>query len=338
MALLEDIAEQMGVSRRTVAAVLSGQSQPVRSAAQRRARQIRALADQMGYRPNAAARAISTGRFHQIGLLVGTGASTSTVPWRLERALTSQLAEHDLQLVLARLSDQQLTDPDLMPRILRERAVDGLLIGYTHAVPPPMIDLIERHRIPAVWLNIQRDHDCVYLDDRDAARRAAQHLIDAGRQRIAYVDFSRGRSELADAHYSHLAREAGYRDAMHQAGREPWVVRGEKNPHAHQRLNEARRLLEQADRPDAVLGYSEGAAAPFLIAALQQGIAVQDDLALFTFADAPLNVGGVDLPTLLTDHERMGRAAVDLLLRKIEHPEQDLMPIVVPFSDGDLNA
>ena len=67
-----------------------------------------------------------------------------------------------------------------MPRLLTEACSDGLLIDYTHAIPPALLALIERHRIPAVWINSRQPLDCVRPDDEAAGYDATRRLLERG--------------------------------------------------------------------------------------------------------------------------------------------------------------
>ena len=74
MATLAEIAREAGVSPATVSNVLNGRNKENWGSSARRADEIRAVAQRMGYRPNAAARATATGRFGAVALLLLLGA------------------------------------------------------------------------------------------------------------------------------------------------------------------------------------------------------------------------------------------------------------------------
>lgn len=71
MATLDDIAKNVGVSRRLVASVLAGDTQRQQPKAKMRAERILATAQQMGYRPNAAAKAVAFTTFELPAYEVG---------------------------------------------------------------------------------------------------------------------------------------------------------------------------------------------------------------------------------------------------------------------------
>src|SRR4051812_31906827 len=74
-----DIAHKAGVSQVTVSHVLSGRGRVGEEVRQR----VLDIARRLGYRPNAAARAISTGKFGCVTLLMGVRQQTSELPQQL---------------------------------------------------------------------------------------------------------------------------------------------------------------------------------------------------------------------------------------------------------------
>ena len=83
-----EIARRAGVSRSTVSYALSGK-RPLSEATRRR---IHEVIDELGYRPNAHARALKEGRTRTIGLVIppaGSSAQHSSMPDRPRAAAAS---------------------------------------------------------------------------------------------------------------------------------------------------------------------------------------------------------------------------------------------------------
>lgn len=324
-----DIARELGVSRPTVSSVLSGSKTNTAVSEALRERILKKAAA-MGYRANAAASAVRRGRFNSVALIVGKGASTSTLPQALLFRLTDGLAAHGLQLVVARLSDEALTDETLLPLFLKQHSCDGLLLNYTHRVPAGVRSLIDRYRIPSIWLNVKQDADCVHPDDFDAASRATRWLLSRGHRRIAYLDPYRSTPLSQEDHYSVADRQAGYRAAMHEAG----LREALPTPHtvapgcAHVDLLTA--YLRSPERPTAILSYGGGESAAY-IAAMKLGLAVPGDLELVGFGDHAIAVGGIPLPTMCVQLVDVAAAAVTAILAKIADPATRQPAVAVPF-------
>lgn len=307
---IAQIARAAQAAQSTVSCVLNGKFKESGASAERIA-QIQAIARTLNYRPSAAARAMRTGRCDAIGLVLSTRPGRISPFLDLWLGLMDDLHTRGLSLTVARLPDDELTDDAALPRLMREWAVDGLLIDYVAEAPAHFSKLLQDHHIPTVWLNHRQSHDAAFPDDRAGARLATEHLIALGHRRIAW------HSDNAGPHYSHLDRLAGYTDAMTAAGLRPRPYVGTQWASAADRLPVARRLLEGDDRPTAVLGYGAQDALPLLVAALERGWRVPRDLSLISFHPEPFAAHGIDLTTAIIPAAAMGRAAVELLLAKI---------------------
>ncbi len=328
-----DVAKVSGVSQPTVSRILGGQAGKYRQATQLK---VHEAVVRLGYRPSAAARTTRTGRFGAITLLLSTGYGRSNVPTDLFNTVLDLLAPRNLSLMAVKLPDDRLIDEAYVPRILRETNSDGLIIDYTHAIPRRLIDLIDEHQIPAVWLNSKQPYNCVRPDDMEAAQRATRHLLELGHRRIAYADFSHG-SDFPTPHYSVADREASYRQEMIQAGLTPVVIRGQGfDVPSSARCANARAILEQADRPTAVLCYSASTTTPFSVSAASLGMTVPGDLSVMSFDDEAKRPVDTLVTTMLVPQVELGRAAVELLIQCIALPRQnhDCQLITFGFEAG----
>ncbi|MEM7682090.1 MAG: LacI family DNA-binding transcriptional regulator [Planctomycetota bacterium] len=337
-----DIAQKLGVSRQSVSKVLVGGKSNVR-VSESLATRVRAVADELGYRPDTAARMISTGRRGSIDLLMSTEAGASVLYSGVIRGIQDGLIEHDVQLTVSRLPDTKLTDADYVPKILREQSADGILVNYTHLVPPDLPALLKKHRIPAIWLNTKRDARCVYPDEVDAFARGTQHLIDLGHKRIAFYLTSE------HGHFSEADRRQGYEHAMHQAGLTPQVQFAgaaprfvcDANPLEDDRLARALAWLKSPDRPTAVVAYAQIDTTLLAYAAAQLGLELGKDLSLVGVSeDEGVNHLGAPLTQLVTPRRQVGRSGVEMLLRQIEEPDRrdSSLAVEVPLMIGHSTA
>lgn len=329
---LETVAERAGVSTRTAYRVLNGEGGlGKRRDAVERAERIRQVAHELGYRPNQAARAMREGRFATAGLVLSRGETTSSTAEGLIKGVHDGLAGHGMHLAVTRLSDDQFADERYLPGLLRELTVDGLLMYYTHDEPAELHDLIERYRIPTIWINNARPHDCVHPADHEGARQATAHLLELGHRRIAFWAFGDG-----GGHYSNAAREAGYGEAMAAAGLSPLVRRRELHPQRLDRRGDdfvavGRDWLQADPGVTAVVGGSHGQALVAAIAALSLGLRVPEDLSII-FVDQSLeDTAGLGLTRYWAAASEMGRAAVDELVAKITKPGRKRRPVTIPF-------
>lgn len=323
------IAARMGVSRATVTHVLNGRAdeQRIRPETQRRVLEV---ARDMGYRSNASARAIRTGRFGNIALV--QSLLGQYLPEELLLGLTRAIVDKDMHLVLTQVPDTVIDDEAYLPHTMRELSADGVLINRHVGLPQPFMERVHRLRIPAISLNVRQEADCVHPDEVMGGRIGTESLLGLGHGRIAYVDTM----VSEEPHFSKLDRRIGYDQAMASAGKAPWV---HLLPHDWQtpgrdgvdaRVEAARGLLSRSDRPTAVLAYEIAEAMAIVQAALQLGLRIPQDLSLVLFHKHVEDRFFLPFQTVSNMMEEVGAEAVGLLLRKIEDPEAALPARAVP--------
>lgn len=321
---LDAIASEAGVSKWTVARVLNGENKETWPSAKARAKHIRAIAERLGYRPNTAAKAVRTGRFGAIGLVLGA-QSMMWLPLGLLRQLQRHAAEAHWNLLVSTFTSEQLTSEEQLPKLLRELAVDGLVLDLLDEDLEAIETILRRHRIPAICLNVDRPEDCVRFDDRGSYAAAVTRLAQSGRRRIGYC----GRLHAVD-HYSHRDRQRGYLDGIaNMGGQADMLDTSEAEPAAQ--FAAVRRWLERDDRPDAVLTYSAGEAHLVYAAGLSLGLRFPEDISIVASHDAPLVLPGYRIETLVLAQRRVAHEAVAMLQSKIADPTTPISAIALPL-------
>src|SRR5262245_1014056 len=106
---LTDVSRRANVSAMTVSRVLNhavsrgGESAASISISDATRRRVLRAAQALGYRPNAAARTMATGRFFSVGLVLSSNAGASHLPSVLLDAIHDELARRGLHLTVAKL-------------------------------------------------------------------------------------------------------------------------------------------------------------------------------------------------------------------------------------------
>ncbi len=147
---------------------------------------VLAAIDELGYFPNAAARAINLGRTRIIGALVPT--LDNAIFARFLDGLENRLADYGLSLVVATTGE----DPDaetVKARALMNVGAEGLIVsGITHA--SGFLDLTTNARIPVVAIShFHADYvfPTIGYDNRASAELALRHLHGLGHRDIAII-------------------------------------------------------------------------------------------------------------------------------------------------------
>jgi DNA-binding LacI/PurR family transcriptional regulator len=296
---------------------------------QTRVRILQAAA-RLQYRPNSAARATRIGRLGSVDLLLGTRTASSLLPEQLLAEIHDALAQHSLRLAISRIPDDKLTDLSYVPRILMELSADGLLINYNAAVPPRMVELIEHHHLPSIWLNVCRAHDAVFPNDFQAARELTAAMMRLGHKRIAYVDYTHDPMG-APQHYSGVDRQRSYMQSMCEAGLEPLRLGSPQLRPRDGMVQTMRRSLAAAGRPTAVIAYGPEEARATIAAAMIERLDVPRDLSVACFGDRAIHDVGPRVTTMLLPHKAMAQQAVDMLMRKMTLPPEPIDAKAVAF-------
>lgn len=205
---IRDIAAKLGISHATVSRALG--SHPHINA-DTRAR-VKALAERMGYVPNASARAMRSARSALVGLIIPDVQNDFYAT--VAKIVADALAAQCLQLVLSVTED----DPERELRDLRallEARAAGVILTPSAAPRAETLALIGN--VDAV--QVVRSHDdihasAVVIDDRAGTFAATRHLLAYGHRRIAYIG---GTAELSTGR----DRLGGFEDALRKEGLKP---------------------------------------------------------------------------------------------------------------------
>ncbi len=275
----QELADAVGYSRVTVSKALAGHPS-VQPATREK---ILSKARELGYRPNAAARAMRSGRCGAVAMVSGIHGGNTWLPLPLVRGLYDAMARRDTRFMFAEASLESLEDEGHIPRFLEELTVDGLLMNFTRRVPDRMLELLEHYNVPHVWLNLELEHDAVYPDDAHGGRLATEYLLNLGHERVGYLNAS------PPLHFSARGRRVGYEQAMRAAGREPraWVSESPR-PDLSERAGITRAMLNHPDRPTGVVCYGGHEVVRLAVAAAERGLTLGRDISVATLADEPI--------------------------------------------------
>jgi LacI family transcriptional regulator len=332
-----DIAAHLGIGKSTVNQVLNGRAEEKRISIATRER-VQEAARELGYRPNAFARAVGTGRFGCAALI--QPRSSIYLPHWLLLGLTEELQKHDMTLMLSEAHDTECEDPELLPKAVRELAADGLLVNMAGRITSTLHEALEGLNTPVLWINSRQEYDAVYPDDILAGRMATKHLLGMGHQRVAYFDTAFAQDR--EPHYSRHDRLQGYREAMQTKRLQTRSVQLPVMPDTiedmqfDERVDVAAQFLAAESRPTAIVAYGLDSALPVLQAAERLGLKVPRDLSLVMCADDINRHIGRPVTTVVTSMKEVGKQSVQMLLRKIEQAEEPMASRAIEpwFFDG----
>jgi LacI family transcriptional regulator len=311
-ATLADVARRAGLSKTAASMVLNGR-EGTRLSAEAHQR-VFAAAEELGYRPNVAARSLRTRKTATIAFVSDIVATTRFAGGLIRGALDAA-RERDHVLLIAETQGDAAFEQYAIDAML-DRQVDGVIYAAMAtrrlAVPPAIV------AGPVVVLNATSPHDlpCVVPDDERAGRTVATALLDKGHHdRIAVI----GRNHLKESDpgvsLAADARLRGIRDALSRAGasvQRETFCRDWLPEHGYSAM---RSLLRGSVRPTAVICMNDRLAFGVYQALADARLDVPRDMSVISFDDDPLAAWlRPGLTTAALPHEHMGRRAVELLL------------------------
>jgi DNA-binding LacI/PurR family transcriptional regulator len=210
MPTLEDVAKRAGVSTATVSKVLSNTPY---FTAKTRDRVMQAV-EELGYVPNLAARALSMGRTHIIGVVF---------PYVYEPMFTDPLILHILEGIEAECSEQNynmlLSTPRLTAdgweenyrQLVQSGYLEGVIAIDNHPLASALKPVHEKG-IPSVAIGYHQSEFYIRSDDQSGGLQLMQHVLALGHRRIGIITVPE------EMHFSVHHRLGGLRAAAEEAG------------------------------------------------------------------------------------------------------------------------
>ncbi len=312
-----DVAERAGLSIATVSRVLNS---PERVSTTSRQKVMQAI-DQLGFVPNAEARArvlASTGR---IGVITPFFTSPSFID-RL-RGVASALSNSRYELVIYTVDSMDRLDGYLSSLPLTGN-LDGLIV-ISLPLDEVAAQRLRTNNLETVCIEQSvPGFSAILVDDHAGGRLAAQHLLENGHRRCAYVYF--GESPEYSIH-PEVQRLSGFREALAEHGVSLTDEYIRYVPISRKGIREKlRELFELAEPPTAIFAPSDDLAIRVIHRARELGVSCPRDLSVIGFDDIDI-AEHVDLTTISQRLTDSGQMAVELLLARLAEPERPIQHI-----------
>ena len=314
---IQDLADAAGVSIASVSRALNDSGKVSQKIRER----VREVADELGYVPHAAARALASQSTHTIGAVVPTLENPNFAIG--VEALQKRLAEEGFTLFVAS-SSYDMEQERQQVETLVTRGVDGImLVGAHHS--PGLHDFLRRRDIPFVdtWvLSGDRKIPSIGFDNRAAAIRITEFLLDLGHRDFGVI------AGVTKSNDRALERVKGIRKALKDRGlslkKEQLIERPYRIVDGQLAM---RALLASKNRPTAIVCGNDVLAFGAMLECKRQNIRIPGDLSIVGFDD--LDFASQLLPPLTTIHvpaDQIGRSAAEYLLGAIARRPNLLLP------------
>jgi LacI family transcriptional regulator len=308
---MREVADRAQVAMSSVSRVLS--EHPDVSPAMRE--RVLAAVDALGYRPDLLAQGLRRGATHSIGFVVGDISNPMLA--QTVKGAEGRLREEGYSVLLSNSEGDPKLDAEYV-RVFSQRRVDGLMLSLASETEAATLEALYEVETPCVLLDREvaglEGASTVLADHRSGMRAAIGHLLDLGHRRIGLIagpEMRPTRERIAGAHEAY--RERNLADELAVV---PGSFSAEHGEHASDEL------LSRPAAPTALVAGGNQLLVGVLRTLLQRDLRFPTDVSLLTCDDTEITtvlrppIGAVSRNSL-----EAGRAAAELLLRRLRSPE-----------------
>lgn len=299
-----DVAALAGVSAAVVSYVVNNGPRPVAEATKQR---VLAAITELGYRPNAAARALRLGSSELLGLVIPDNRNPFIN--ELAHEIETEAGRRGYTVILANAARSVEHESRVMRQLISRRVDGVIMVPMTNTVdggelaeagiPLALAAHTGEGVIPSVGTELY-----------GGAALAVEHLHRHGHLRIGLI-IGRNVGDLEDG------RERAWRSVLEEAQLPPGpVMRADFTREGGYAAG--RELLERTELPTAIFVSSDMQAVGVLKALYEGGVRVPEDLAVVSFDGSPESeYTWPPLTTVRQPIEAMARAVVESLVAQI---------------------
>lgn len=303
-----DVASRSGVSKSLVSLALADSPKVSKKSREK----VLKAAEELGYRPNAAARSLAQKRSHTVGVLILD--LHNPVFAEILDGVQNELREHGFRTMLITGGDGRGEELEEIENLLQFQ-IEGLVL-IAHSLLPDDLSSIS-NEVPTITVTREDvkvpQLDTVSNDDEFGTGLAVDHLVSLGHRRISFL--SGGNHPVSSE------REKGYLAAMgrHGLAQHASVIGGGlTDTRGYQAAQRA--LL---DSPTALIVANDIAAIGAIAAIKDAGLEVPGDISVVGYDG--ISLGGlrsISLTTVAQPLSHLGQLAAQRILSRIESPNQ----------------
>ncbi len=298
-----DIARETGLSKSTVSRALNTPGQVSAEALQK----VQSKSRMLNYIPDSHARSLVTQRPFAFAAVVPT--IDNAIFAALMHGFQTAMANQGFHVLVA-ANNYSIKEEFEQLRTLAQLNIGGVvLVGSSR--DPEAYRFLESRRIPyVITSSYSGSVPSIGWDNEAEAHRLADHLLDLGHRRLAVIGGISVDNDRA------AARIAGYHAAMRARGVEPdAALTLECRYDIPSSRLAMRRLLDQPQRPTAVVCGNDVQAFGAILECQAQGVRIPQDISVTGFDDLEMAAHFQPaLTTMRSPATQMGRRAADMLL------------------------
>ncbi len=320
---IHDIARELKISASTVSRALNDNPRISLKTKER----IKAVAVELGYRPNTLASNLRNKKSNTIGIvvpLINRYFFSSVISGVEDVAFKA-----GYNVVISQSNDLSAKEISIVQSMFSNR-VDGLIISIAMQTDSfEHLKLFSKKHIPLVFFDravTEIETDKIVVDDFAGAFKVTQHLIDQGYKRIGHLA---GPQNLM----TYLHRKRGYIAALEKNGLtfdDSLVLVNTLT--SDEGTSSVEQLMNLPNPPDAIFCGNDTTALSAMIYLRDKGIRIPQDFGIIGFSNEPFSkVVSPSISTIAQPGFEMGQKAAEMIIQKIENKEKTYRTIVLPM-------
>ncbi|WP_375216259.1 LacI family DNA-binding transcriptional regulator [Raoultella sp. C349492] len=324
MANIRDVAKHAGVSVSTVSNVLNGRTDQMRVETLAR---IQHSMQALNYLPNRVAQQLKTGQAKMIGLLVPSIVNPSFASLVREVDLA---AKKRFYRVLIGNTYRQIEEEEAFIADMFAHGVRGIIVAacdiekphFAQAAAQGMMMVNYDSRMPTGVESGGLALDSVSMDNIEAGRMAAEHLIARGCRRLIFTTvagMTSSRAHKIEGFLSAVRRHGLFYDGMIVEEKTMAAYGDTEMTELGRSL--AKKICQQSQRPDGVVAINDALGIGLMAGLHEAGISVPGEISIIGIDNIPLS--GLVYPgltSIMPPLAEMAEVMVERLIERIENP------------------
>lgn len=212
---LKDIAKKLNVSVTTISFVLNGKGKE-KKISDEVIKKVLDYVESINYRPNQVAQSLRTGKTKILVFMVEDISNYFFA--KIARIIEDLAYDKGYKVLFCSNENNDARSRDLI-NLFYERQVDGFIITPSPGIKDE-IEILIKNNIPVVLFDRYFEElktNYVVIDNRNAARKATQHLIDNDFKRIGFITIDSQQNQM-------INRQKGYIEAMENSGLKSYIL------------------------------------------------------------------------------------------------------------------
>lgn len=307
---LKDVAKRAGVSSSAVSRAFTHGA----SVSDKTRRKVEKAASELGYRPNALASSLTTGRTKLIGLV--SNNFHNPIFLQVFDLFTKGLQERGLRPLIVNLSEE--TNPENSVRMMQQYSADGVVVASS-TLSPDFAKAFRDANMPVVHCfgrnSSTPEVHVVGIDNVEAGRLAARELVRRGYKNIGFMGGPRSATSTQD-------RFAGF---SNEVAKTPDIKMSYSFAAAYSfsaGREEMQRLLE-LDPCEAYFCGDDVLSIGALSAIGETSLRVPEDIGVIGLNDMEMAAWeNIDLTTIHQPIRQIVNSSIELMVAMLDEPDR----------------